>query len=77
MPGSRSSCRLRGSQAPPSPCPSTPPTAREPGLDYLTVAVGRDYADVAPTSGTFRAASGGQLSAQKRLGLTAVEYAAA
>lgn len=57
--------------------PFDPTHAREPGLDYLTVAVGRDYADVAPTSGTFRAASGGQLSAQKRLGLTAVEYAAA
>jgi hypothetical protein len=49
----------------------------EPGLDYLTVAVGRDYADVAPTSGTFRAAQGGRLSVCKHLGLTAVEYLAA
>ena len=30
----------------------------EPGLNYITVAVGRDYADVAPTSGTFQGASG-------------------
>jgi transglutaminase-like putative cysteine protease len=57
--------------------PFDPTHAHQPGLDYLTVAVGRDYADVAPTSGTFRAGYGGQLSAQKRLGLTAVEFAAA
>lgn len=54
-----------------------PTHAVEPGLDYLTVAVGRDYADVAPTSGTFRAAYGGQLQCCKHLGLTAVEYLAA
>jgi transglutaminase-like putative cysteine protease len=36
---------------------------------YLTVAVGRDYADVAPTSGTFRGRSPGVLSARKRLRL--------
>lgn len=29
-----------------------------PGLNYITVAVGRDYADVAPTSGSFQGASG-------------------
>ena len=57
--------------------PFDPTHAGQPGLNYLTVAVGRDYADVAPTSGTFRAGYGGQLSAQKRLGLTAVEFAAA
>jgi transglutaminase-like putative cysteine protease len=57
--------------------PFDPTHAEQPGLNYLTVAVGRDYADVAPTSGTFRATYGGQLSARKRLGLTAVEFAAA
>lgn len=57
--------------------PFDPTHAGRPGLSYLTVAVGRDYDDVAPTSGTFRAGYGGQLSAQKRLGLTAVEFAAA
>jgi transglutaminase-like putative cysteine protease len=34
---------------------------------YFTVAVGRDYADVAPTSGTFEGAGTGVLSAVKRL----------
>jgi transglutaminase-like putative cysteine protease len=29
-----------------------------PGLNYITVAVGRDYGDIAPTSGTFQGASG-------------------
>jgi transglutaminase-like putative cysteine protease len=43
-------------------------------LSYLTIAVGRDYRDVAPTSGTFRASYRGQLSAQKRVGLTVLEY---
>ena len=32
---------------------------------YLTVAVGRDYADVAPTSGTFEGTAPGVLSARK------------
>lgn len=52
-----------------------PTHGREPGFSYLTVAVGRDYLDVAPTSGTFRASYQGQLSARKRVGLTALEYA--
>jgi transglutaminase-like putative cysteine protease len=35
------------------------PTHRvTPGLNYITVAVGRDYADIAPTSGSFQGASG-------------------
>jgi transglutaminase-like putative cysteine protease len=34
---------------------------------YLTVAVGRDYADVAPTSGSFVGSSRGVLTASKRL----------
>jgi transglutaminase-like putative cysteine protease len=35
------------------------PTHRvTPGLNYITVAVGRDYADIAPTSGTFQGATG-------------------
>jgi transglutaminase-like putative cysteine protease len=57
--------------------PFDPTHSEQPGLNYLTVAVGRDYADVAPTSGTIRASYGGQLSARKRLGLTEVEFAAA
>jgi transglutaminase-like putative cysteine protease len=54
--------------------PFDPTHGNEPGLNYITIAVGRDYADVAPTSGTFRAPYGGQLSASKRAGLTALEY---
>jgi transglutaminase-like putative cysteine protease len=45
-----------------------------PGLSYITVAVGRDYRDVSPTSGTFTAPYGGQLTFSKRAGLTFVEY---
>jgi transglutaminase-like putative cysteine protease len=37
---------------------------------YLTVAIGRDYADVAPTSGTFEGVGPGVLSARKRLELS-------
>jgi transglutaminase-like putative cysteine protease len=55
--------------------PFDPTHGREPGLTYVTVAIGRDYSDVAPTSGTFRASFRGELTARKRVGLTAVEYA--
>ncbi|HYN17041.1 MAG TPA: transglutaminase family protein [Actinomycetes bacterium] len=51
-----------------------PTNARRTGHGYLTVAVGRDYADVSPTSGTFEADHGGRLSSSKRVGITAVEY---
>jgi transglutaminase-like putative cysteine protease len=52
-----------------------PTHGREAGLSYVTVAVGRDYRDVAPTSGTYRASYKGLLSSQRRVGLTAVKYA--
>lgn len=54
--------------------PFDPTHGCEAGLNYLTIAVGRDYHDVAPTSGTFRASKRGQLSAHKRVGLTVLEY---
>jgi len=54
--------------------PFDPTHGTEPGLNYITIAVGRDYGDVAPTSGTFRAPYGGQLSASKRADMTALEY---
>lgn len=41
---------------------------------YITVAIGRDYADVSPTSGSYIAPYAGQLYASKRAGLTHVEY---
>jgi transglutaminase-like putative cysteine protease len=74
----------------PSPLPDPPPQAgegnaqavafdptngREVGLSYVTVAIGRDYRDVAPTSGSYTASYKGQLSSQRRVGLTAVQYA--
>ena len=54
--------------------PFDPTNGRTTGLDYVTIAVGRDYYDVAPTSGTFRAAYHGQLTTQKRVSLTLLEY---
>ena len=51
-----------------------PTHACQAGLTYITVAVGRDYGDVAPTSGTFQAPYGGRLSARKQAGVTALEY---
>lgn len=45
------------------------------GLNYVTIAVGRDYADVAPTSGSYIAAYSGQLTTLKRVNLAMVEYA--
>ncbi|MBA3946197.1 MAG: transglutaminase family protein [Herpetosiphonaceae bacterium] len=47
---------------------------RQPNLGYTTVAIGRDYADVAPTSGRYTAPYGGRLSFTKRAGLTEIEY---
>lgn len=54
--------------------PFDPTHGRVPRLTYLTIAVGCDYGDVSPTSGTFRAPYGGHLSTKKHAGLTAVEY---
>jgi transglutaminase-like putative cysteine protease len=52
-----------------------PTHGREVGLSYVTVAVGRDYRDVAPTSGSYTASYKGRLSSERRVGLTAVHYA--
>ncbi len=54
--------------------PFDPTHGRRAGLGYVTVAIGRDYGDVAPTSGTYAASYPGQLSARKRVDLTSVEY---
>lgn len=52
-----------------------PTNARPPDLGYVTVAVGADYADVAPTTGLFRSARAGTLHYEKRAGLVEVEFA--
>ncbi len=44
------------------------------GLRHVTVAVGRDYRDVSPTSGYFTAPYQGRLTSSKRVGLVTVEY---
>ena len=46
-----------------------PCNGRRAGRDYLTVATGRDYTDVAPTSGTYLGTARGRLTATKRLGV--------
>ncbi len=51
-----------------------PTNRRRPGLDYIIVALGRDYSDVPPTAGAFDAPYNGELTCVKRAGLTRVEY---
>jgi transglutaminase-like putative cysteine protease len=43
-------------------------------MRYVIIAVGRDYSDVAPTSGVFTAPYNGELTATKRVGATQVKY---
>jgi transglutaminase-like putative cysteine protease len=47
--------------------PFDPTHRRRAGLEYITVAVGRDFADVSPTSGYFRGSATGRLSAERRV----------
>ncbi len=41
------------------------------GIGYVTVATGRDYCDVAPTSGSYTGISGSRLTASRRVGVLA------
>ncbi len=50
-----------------------PTNARQPNLGYVTVAVGRDYSDVPPTSGRFTGERAGRLEFEKYSGLIEVE----
>ena len=50
--------------------PFDPCNGRRCGMDYLTVATGRDYADVAPTSGTYTGSAQGTLTATKHVGIS-------
>ena len=52
-----------------------PTHARRVRLDYLTVAVGRDFADVSPTSGSYGGPALGRLSASKQAEIVEVRYA--
>lgn len=50
-----------------------PTHASRGGIAYVTVAVGADYSDVAPTSGTYLSGARGRLIASKRVSLTEIE----
>jgi transglutaminase-like putative cysteine protease len=51
-----------------------PTHASRGGLGYVTIAVGGDYSDVAPTSGTYLSSARGRLVTSKRVTLVDVEY---
>lgn len=51
-----------------------PTHGRRVDMRYVVVAIGRDYGDVAPTSGVFTAPYNGELTATKRVGATRVVY---
>jgi transglutaminase-like putative cysteine protease len=51
-----------------------PTHRRRAGIEYITVAVGRDFADVTPTSGYFSGPASGRLSAEKRADVVDVDY---
>jgi transglutaminase-like putative cysteine protease len=53
--------------------PFDPTHASRGGLGYVTIAVGADYSDVAPTSGTYVSPARGRLVTNKRVTLTDVE----
>jgi transglutaminase-like putative cysteine protease len=50
-----------------------PTTGRTAGMTYVTVAVGRDYADIAPVSGTYLAPHSGVLTMTKRVTVKSVQ----
>lgn len=50
-----------------------PTHASRGGLGYVTIAVGADYSDVAPTSGSYRSPAPGRLITSKRVTLTGLE----
>ena len=52
-----------------------PTHAGRGGLGYVTIAVGGDYWDVAPTSGTYQSRAAGRLITRKSVTVTEVEYA--
>ena len=49
-----------------------PTHARSTDLRYVTVAVGRDYRDVAPTAGSYLGGPPGTMSVRKRVAITSV-----
>ena len=52
-----------------------PTHARRVRIDYLTVAVGRDFGDVSPTSGSYSGPALGRLAASKQAEIVELRYA--
>jgi transglutaminase-like putative cysteine protease len=52
--------------------PFDPCNGRTADNRYVTVATGRDYADVAPTSGTYQGQARGRLTSSRRVGVVSV-----
>lgn len=52
-----------------------PTHASRGGLGYVTIAVGGDYSDVAPTSGTYHSAVAGRMTSRKSVIVTELEFA--
>jgi transglutaminase-like putative cysteine protease len=52
-----------------------PTHRRRAGLQYITVAVGRDFADVSPTSGSFTGPALGVMTWGKHASIVSLEYA--
>jgi transglutaminase-like putative cysteine protease len=50
-----------------------PTHAGRGGLGHVTIAVGRDYSDVAPTSGTYQSPVAGRLTSRKNVTVTHLE----
>jgi transglutaminase-like putative cysteine protease len=50
-----------------------PTHGRVTGMTYLTIAVGRDYADVAPVSGSYASRHSGLLTVSKRVSVMSIE----
>ncbi len=51
-----------------------PTNARRPNLGYTVVALGRDYTDVPPTTGSYIGDHAGELHFEKRAGLIELEF---
>jgi transglutaminase-like putative cysteine protease len=50
-----------------------PTTGRSSGMTYVTIAVGRDYADIAPVSGSYVAPHAGVLTMSKRVAVKRID----
>jgi transglutaminase-like putative cysteine protease len=50
-----------------------PTSGRSSGMTYVTIAVGRDYADIAPVSGSYVASHAGVLTMSKRVSVKRID----